>query len=120
MPFTDVDRVRLFVGEPIPADGSEADTMFTNAQIQDFLDAGTGSISRAALAGWKAKAAEYSNLVNVSEGNSQRQMSDLYKAALEMVEFYEKEVAALDVTDDFEGKKGRVVIGEISRLKRYR
>jgi hypothetical protein len=120
MPFTDVDQVRLAVGENIPADGGEADTMFTNAQIQNMLDASGGVVVKAALSGWQAKAAEYSNLVNVSEGNSQREMSDLYKAALKMVEYYEGLVAALEVTDDFEGKTGRVVIGEISRSKRYR
>lgn len=118
MPFTDVDRVRLFLGEPIPPEGTEADTLFTNAQIQGFLDSG-GSVTKATVEGWRAKAAEYSNLVDVSEGNSARQFSDLLKAALEMLELYEKQAEAEDQVET-EGKKGRVVIGVISRDSRYR
>jgi len=120
MAFTDVDRVRLNIGEVIPADGTADDTMFTDAQVQSFLDGVGGSISGASLAGWRAKAAEYSNLVDVGEGNSQRAMSDLYKAALDMVKYWEAQVLSEETTDDFEGKTGRVVIGEISRNKRYR
>lgn len=117
MPFTDVDRVRRLIGESIPADGSEADTMFTNDQIQDMLDSVVdGNLTRAALEGWKAKAAEYANLVTVSEGNSMRQMSDLHKNALAMIKKFEGDVAVIDN----EGKRGRVTIGTISRARQYR
>ena len=116
MAFTDVQRLRLNLGEAIPADGTEADTMFTDAQLQDMLDGVGGSQAQAALQGWRAKAAEYSNLVNVSEGNSTRAMSDLYKAAQLQVEYWDGKV------DDEAGgtSAGRVVIGKISRSGQVR
>lgn len=120
MPTTDVTRLRRKLGENIPAGGSDADTMFTNVEVQALLDDSGSDVTKAALEGWRAKAAEYSNLVNVSEGNSQRQMSDLHKHALTMIDYYTKEVDKLEETDDFEGRTGRVIIGEISRAKRYR
>lgn len=119
MPFTDVHRLRMNLGEAIPADGSEADTMFTDAQLTDMLSGVGGSQAQAALMGWRAKAAEYSNLVDVSEGNSQRSMSDLYKNALQQVAYWQKEADKEGETDDSEGRRGRVIIGEISRSARY-
>lgn len=112
MALSDSDKLRLLLGEVIPAGGTASDTMFSADDIDTFLLA--GSQNAAALQGWKAKAAQYSNLVTVTEGNSSRAMSDLYKAALEMVQYYEDAVAAEAV---LEGTKGRVVIGKISRGK---
>lgn len=111
MAFTAIDRLRRRIGETIPAGGSESDTMFTNAQLQDILDAVDGDLDKAALAGWEEKAAEYANLVTVAEGNSSRQMSDLHKNALTMVKHY-RDVAGTVVTSQ------RVVIGKIQR-RRY-
>ena len=109
------ERLRLFLGENIPAGGDEADTMFTNAQLQDFLaQAGSLGLIKAAVYGWQAKAGEYSNLVDVAEGNSSRAMSDLYKAALAMVKFYEDQLGTGD-DPTLQGRSGRVVIGTISR-----
>jgi hypothetical protein len=120
MVLTDVDRVRLLLGESIPENGSEDDTMFSNARIQDLLDGVGGVVPLAVLDGWRAKAAEYANLVDVSEGNSARAMSDLHKNALAMVEQYTRDQTSATQIDDFGGRRGRVVIGEISRSKRYR
>lgn len=119
MSSPDVDQVRLRLGEVIPGGGSENDTMFTDAQVQGFLDGATGDQTEAALAGWRVKAARYANLVTVSEGNSTRQMSDLHTNALAMVKQLEGEVLVVATPDDLLGRRGRVVIGEISRSKRY-
>lgn len=119
MALGDQERLRLILGESIPSGGVEADTMFTNLQLQDFLDqAGTLGTPKAAVLGWQAKAAEYANLVDVTEGPSSRAMSDLYKAALEMVKFYEGQLTTSD--PDLEGRRGRVVIGTISRVGQRR
>ena len=119
MALSDIDRVRAVLAERIPTDGDENDTMFPDDQIQDWIDVdGAGVVGNAVyLAGWKAKAAEYSNLVDVTEGNSSRSMSDLYKAALEMVAFYQKRV---DRDEEIAaGGVGHVVIGKISRGSSY-
>lgn len=110
------ERLRLFLGENIPDGGAESDTMFSDMQIQDFLDrAGTAGTIQAAVFGWQVKAAEYANLVDVTEGPSSRAMSDLYKAALEMVKHYEDQLVT-GTDPDLEGRRGRVVIGTISRV----
>jgi len=115
MAFTDSDRLRKKLGEMIPADGTASDTMFSDAQILDMIAEAGGDLNRAAWIGWQQKAAEYANLVTVSEGNSQRNMSDLYKQAMAMVKHY-RDVLDNGMGDpDLEGRRGHVVIGKISR-----
>ena len=80
---TDAERVRSRLGERIPEGGSEADTLFTNQEIQDLLDG--RSIEEAVLEGWKTKAGLLSDLVDTAEGTSKRAMSDLHANALRMV-----------------------------------
>jgi hypothetical protein len=82
---TDSERVRQFLGEVIPSGGSENDTMFTNVQIEDLLIQADGDVDAAVLSGWRQKAAEFAELVDVQEGTSKRAMSDLHKNALAMV-----------------------------------
>ena len=123
MALGDVDRLRILIGEVIPSDGTEADTMFTDAQIQDFLDRSSTlglGLTKAAVYGWEAKAANYSNLVTVAEGNSSRNMSDLYKAALAMVKTYEGQVIHPQDDLNLDGRVGRVNIGTISRIRQRR
>ena len=81
---TDSERVRQFLGEVIPSGGSENDTMFTNVQIEDLLLQADGDVDAAVLSGWRQKAAEFAELVDVQEGTSKRAMSDLHKNALAM------------------------------------
>lgn len=117
MALSEIDRLRLMLGENTPDSGVEADTMFSDEQIQDFLDqAGTLGLNKAAVFGWRAKAAEYSNLVDVAEGNSSRSMSDLLKAAMRMVVFYE-DLVTMEERVDLEGRRGRVILGKISRVR---
>lgn len=117
MAFSDVHRLRRKLGETIPAEGTEADTLFTNAQLEDILDDAGRDMTTAAYLGWQAKAAEYANLVTVTEGNSSRNMTDLHTNALKMVKHYEGLVATAEVEA---AGRGRVVIGTISRSARYR
>lgn len=115
MPLSDVQQLRLKLGEFVDADETEADSIFSDVQVESFLSDAGGNQIRAAYIGWQAKAAEYSNLVDVAEGNSGRNMSDLYRAALDMVKFYKDQLD--EGTDDptLDGRVGRVKIGKISR-----
>jgi hypothetical protein len=85
---TDVDRLRSLLGEEIPAGGDASDTNFTEEKIDDLLAASGGDLQAATVAGWQIKAAIYSDMVDVAEGNSSRALSDLHKNALAMVKFY--------------------------------
>jgi hypothetical protein len=88
--LTDLDRLRGMLSERIPEGGDETDTLFTSEQIQDYLDRAGGGLEKAAYFGWRDKAAEYTNLANVSEGNSARNFSDLADNAQAMVDVYAK------------------------------
>lgn len=104
---TDAEQVRAKLGESIPSGGSASDTMFTDAEIEDFLELGNSSVNAAAYYGWIEKAANYANLVNVNEGNAARELGELHRQALRM-------------SDRFVGyvptpSRGRARIGNITR-----
>lgn len=63
--------------------------MFSSFEIEDFLEEGGGdSIEAGAYYGWREKAANYAKLVNVNEGNAARELSDLHRQALRMMDRY--------------------------------
>lgn len=82
-------EVREMIGETIPEGGSDADTMFPDARVQAWIDS-TSSSQGAALKGWHAKLANYSGLVDVTDGASSRMMSDFMANAKTMVSLYTK------------------------------
>ena len=107
MALSPAERLRKLLGEVIPDDGSDADTLFKDDEIDDLLSSNDGNIDRAAFEGWKQKAAELAALVTTAEGNSTRMMSDLHKNALAMVRQYEGLATGPTA--------GRTRIGRISR-----
>lgn len=82
---TDAERVRRRLGERIPAGGTDADTMFSDAEIADLISEADGDIEAAVAEGWKVKAAEAVDLVNTQEGTAKRNLSDVHDHALEQV-----------------------------------
>lgn len=76
-------QLRQFLGEQIPEGGSDKDTDFRDQEIEDLLTNNGGSARRAAYDGWRIKAARYAELVDVTEGNASRKMSQLHKQALD-------------------------------------
>lgn len=85
---TDAEQVRGLLGEAIPSGGSAADTMFSDEEIDDFLEKGFQEVEAAAYYGWREKAANYANLVTTNEGNAARELSDLHRQALRMMDRY--------------------------------
>lgn len=81
MALADAVRLRDLLGESIPPGGSEDDTLFTDAQIQDFLERASDNLDLAAYYGWEVKAAALANLATTKEGQGQENLSDLSKAA---------------------------------------
>ena len=80
--------IRSQLGERIPSGGSEADTLFTDAEIQKFFAAGGENVLKAVYQGWLSKAAELSNLVDTAEGNYSRKFGQLLEHAQAMVKYY--------------------------------
>lgn len=107
MALTENEKLRQLLGERIPSDGAADDTMFSDEEIEDFLVRGHRVLEAAAYHGWEAKAAELANYTNVIEGNSSREMAELHRHALRMMDRY----AGYVVTPS----RGRARIGRIVR-----
>lgn len=82
------DLVRLQCGESIPTGGVDTDTLFTDGQIQTFLDACSQMVNASTAMAWRAKAAIYATQVDIVEGNSQRKMSQAYQTAESQAKFW--------------------------------
>lgn len=109
MALTDADRLRMLLGETIPAGGDDSDTLFTDAEIEEFLtiNTATGDMDRSAYEGWRVKAARLSNLVDTTEGNAQRKMSQALTNAQQMVKLYQRSSSG--------PTEGRARVGTIKR-----
>lgn len=107
MALDQITRLRQLIGERIPSGGTQADTMFTDIEVQDFLDRAGNSLYQAAYIGWQAKAATYAGLASTTEGNASRLNSDLHDHAMRMVKMFE---GFLTVS-----VQGRTRIGKIAR-----
>lgn len=107
MPITDSDRLRRLLGEEIPEGGDESDTLFTDATITDLLTLSGDNVERAAYEGWRIKAARLSDLVDITEGNASRAMSDAHAHALDMVKHFQRSSGG--------PTEGRTRIGNIRR-----
>lgn len=73
----DIARLRLLTSETL------AESTFTDAALSGLIDA--YGINGAAAEVWSYKAAEWAELVNTSEGDARRDMSDLLDHAERMV-----------------------------------
>lgn len=104
-PPSPLDLLRLYVNDPNPTDGTLP--MFTDAELNLALGAYNQNPKRAAAMVWDWKAARAASLVNVTEGNASRDMSDMHAQFLEMLGRAEK--ARSGPTD------GRTTIGKIRR-----
>lgn len=103
MAIDEATRLRDRLGEPIPSDGSAADTLFSDEAIEDLLTR-HGSVDAAVGEGWEIKAAKLAGMVDVTEGDSRRNLSALHRQAVTMVRRYDSSSPA-----------GRTRIGKISR-----
>jgi hypothetical protein len=79
---SDEELVRTYLGEPIPEGGSDADTLFSHADVTALLARSSGDVRAAAVEGWAIKAAHYAGQVDVSDGTDSRQMSQLHRQAV--------------------------------------
>jgi hypothetical protein len=85
MALTDAERLRSMLSDTDPDD-----PILSDEQISDLLTLSENNLERAAFDGWRIKAAYYANLVDVTEGNASRAMSDLQDHALQMMKTYER------------------------------
>jgi hypothetical protein len=101
-----VKQLRLMVAEP-------DDSTYTDEMLGALIDGYSGevlSLCRAARAIWYHKAAAYADLVDISEGGSQRKNGDLHKRALTMADLYGSQVDAED-----SGANRRTIVRRLTR-----
>lgn len=82
MALTEADRLRGLLNDTDPDN-----YIVTDDQIDDLLEE-SEDMERAALGGWRIKMAHYADLVDITEGNASRKMSQLYEHAKDMVKMY--------------------------------
>lgn len=107
---TNIATFREKTGEVIPEGGSEADTMFTDTQVSNWLTAAE-DMNHAIVEGWEAKIAAWASLVDVTDGAASRKLGDLMDHAELMLKYYRGRIAA----GPGEGRSGRTRIGKIVR-----
>jgi hypothetical protein len=106
MPHVDAAELRQLLGESIPVGSSAAETLFTDDEIDGFLNKNP-DVERAAYAGWRVKAAKLSSLVDTTEGNSQKKFSQLLDNAIDMMKVYQRNSSG--------PTEGRTRVGRITR-----
>lgn len=95
MSLTAAQRVRLYVADPLNEEGSDDGSFFSDEEILDLLEQANSSLNLAAYLGWAMKAAQYAELVDITESGSTRSLSQKHRqAVLQMKHFYD--VAARD------------------------
>jgi hypothetical protein len=104
MALTDAARLRGMLG-----DTDETNYVIKDEVIEDFLTRTEGDLDRAAYEGWRYLAGYYAGLVNVTEGNASRAMSDLLDHANTMIAQYGRSRGG--------PTEGRTRIGRIIRSK---
>jgi len=102
----EITRLREMIGEIIVSGQTEADTLFTDATIESWIDEAT-NLNAAAVTGWEAKMAQWANLVDVTDGAASRKLGDLMDHALAMIARYGRLAEGL--------RSGRSRVGKISR-----
>lgn len=75
----EVTRLRVLIAEPDNAAPYTDQELLTQVSTH-------ATVELAAAAIWRGKAAQYAELVNVSEAGSSRSLGDLYKQALYMAD----------------------------------
>lgn len=84
---TQIADLRKMVNEPTTA-------VYSDQYLSDLLDASPNA-EFAAASIWNQKAARFAELVNVKEGNSSRDLGDLYDQALSMSKHYSEAASTL-------------------------
>lgn len=89
------DRLRAYVGERIPLNGSDQDTLFTVDEIDDLLTNFQGPFAGmpqglylAAAEGWERKASFFADQADHEQGGSKDSLSQLQKNAKDEADRY--------------------------------
>lgn len=85
-----IQRLRRLLADRVTANEDDSDTFWSDDELSALFDEYSGSMLRVALEGWREKAAEYSRLVDRRESGSETPLSQKFRQAKSMVDYYEK------------------------------
>lgn len=103
-----VTRLRLMLGERIPAGKTEADTRFADVEIANALYFNNEDINKTMAELWLAKAGMWAEAVDIAESGTTREFSQMQRAAIKQAQIYIDRV----VTDDAAWSATYRVVGE--------
>lgn len=104
-------RLRDVLSDP----NDDTGAFFSNDEIHTMLAISGGSLNAAALEGWLMKAAYYSRFVDVEESGSSRRLSQMFKNAEAMVNFYRKAADTDSAASASSMKRG--IVGRVASLR---
>lgn len=90
VPEATINALRLMIGS-----SDLTDQQLAVVLVETRDDTGEFNLDRAAASIWRGKAAQYAELVNVSESGSSRSLGDLHKNALAMANMYDAKLAEI-------------------------
>lgn len=96
-------RLRDVLADP----PDDTDAFFMNDEIHSLLAMNSGDVIGAAYDGWLIRAAFYQEHIDIIESGSDRRMSQMFKNAMAMVDFYKK------ARDAESGKKADAIAGRV-------
>ena len=83
-------ELRMYLGERIPSNGSASDTLFTDEELGLILDRGAGRFYLTMGHAWNAKAGILSELIDIAEDGSTRNLSKRFDQANRQAQNYYK------------------------------
>jgi hypothetical protein len=109
-------RLRSRLGESkTDPNGDGSETMFKDEAIFDMIDSANGDIDLATVEGWRRKSAYLQRLVDISESGADRSMSQKFKQAKAMLDYWSKIVVDAAIASQM-ALSGRVV-GQVISLR---
>lgn len=75
---SEVDKLKMLIG----------DTTYTDDELHEFIVLESGSVNGAAALIWEKKSAESAGLIDIREGSSSRNLSDVHKQAAERAAYF--------------------------------
>ena len=86
----EIARLRRLINEPEDADP------YTDQYLEALIDAADGDVTVATYNIWTDKAAEFSTLVDISEGGSSRKQSQAFTNAQQMASYFRSMIGGMD------------------------
>lgn len=104
------EELRSHIGEALPDDGEEEDTLFMNTELDEIIGRGGDDFNTTLAYAWASKAGRLAHLVDLNEDGSDRKLSQSFKNAKAMMDAFMK-AAGLTEVDVSAFRSGAFALG---------